>query len=122
MLFAPSALPMGLQSQFNAPAGTPHSQRRLFRQLDTNRPPGAITPTEHHGRPRMAKPEPAPARDVVLPDQFLTGDMTAGTLIEALASLRFPIVRRHRTARTVSIDSDTREYLVEAIRARARRP
>jgi hypothetical protein len=67
-------------------------------------------------------PKPEPARDVVLPDQFLDGGMTVTTLIEILENLRFPTVRRHRSSRTLSIDYDACEYIIAALRARARRP
>jgi hypothetical protein len=69
----------------------------------------------------MPKP-PEPARDAVLPDQFLDGDMSAATIIEVLQGLKFPTVHRHRSSRTVSIDYAACEYIVTALRARARRP
>jgi hypothetical protein len=67
-------------------------------------------------------PKPEPARDTVLPDQILSGDMLVSDVIEALASLRFPTVRRHRSSRTVSIDYAACQYIIEALRTRTRRP
>ena len=67
-------------------------------------------------------PKPEPSRDALLPDQFIDGDMSASVIIEALENLKFPTVRRHRSSRTVSIDHAACEYIVTALRARARRP